>query len=114
MILEMDHFFNNYYNNSVYFRLNSIGTIYQTGTALPPCLPGWKEGSVLTPLIASASRSGETPLSTLARLTPPSGVTQKRTITFPCIFCSLAFSGYFVFFEMYLRKAPSPPGNIGI
>ena len=103
-----------FFYRKVYCNTKLMGTLNDTLTFSPPCLPGFQRGRLFTTRNASLSRAGSTLRRMRASVTKPSFPTTKLTYTFPCIPFSCAITGYLIAWAMNRRRANSPPGTSGI
>ena len=72
-----------------------MGTVNDTATARPACLPGLKRGSWYTARAVSSSKPEPKPLVTFTSDTSPWGVTVKLTKMRPSTRLRSARGGYF-------------------
>ena len=93
--------------------LKVIGRLYRQSTGVLATWAGVKAGRVLTMRRASASRSGDFDLTTLASVIVPSFLTMNWTMTFPLMPASRALWGYLMWDFIHSYSASWPPGNVG-
>lgn len=72
------------HRGNVYCNLKTIGRVYSTAMACPPCCPGSHLGIVLTTRIASASSNGDMLRNTFILDMLPSLPTIICRMTLPC------------------------------
>ena len=102
------------HRGNVYCNLKTIGRVYSTAMACPPCCPGSHLGIVLTTRIASASSNGDMLRNTFILDMLPSLPTIICRMTLPCSLFFCAIVGYLMFLARYCIRPGIPPGNLGI